>query len=262
MSTRYSDDDVSRLRIRALDARRVVYWAIPVALAMLLYLLPVPNDVRIPALLVLLCGAGFGIAIYLRPQFALGHYDPALTAWLDLVKRSDPAIPIAVHFPLLPGEVVHYSEKGQRFEERRTGQLINTESRTKNAVGSAVVGGLLFGPAGAVVGGGMARRHTTGMATDVYDVVSVDDGAVAFTSDRSVFMGVRDTIEVPLGKILDLTSIEATNRIIVEYPARAPGESYSVNTDLFTMCMARRAKRPGFAVALPPPPVAMNHAVQ
>jgi hypothetical protein len=184
------------------------------------------------------------------------QYDAAHAAWTSLLERSSPNTVLDVHFPLQDNERVFYSEPSVRYEERRTGQVIDTQSRTKNAVGSAVVGGLLFGPAGMIVGGSMARRRTTGTATDVYNVVAVDHGSLAVTSDRVVFLGSRDTIDVAASKVMRFSAVEGTDRVNLEYAGRAPGESYTVNPALFNLSMVRRGKDRRFKIPLPPPPLA------
>jgi hypothetical protein len=202
-----------------------------------------------------LAGAIVGFNIFTNPGSILVKYDHARTAWDALLMRSDPGTTLTVEFTVRGSETVYYAEKGERYEERRTGQVIDTQSRTKNAVGSAVVGGLLFGPAGAIVGGSMARRQTTGTATDVYNVVPVDHGHIAITSERFVFMGARDTVELPIERVMRYSTVEGTNRINVEYSGRKPGESYAVDPALFQLCMARRARDGRFAIPLPPPPL-------
>jgi hypothetical protein len=258
---RYSDAQIARWRMLAANPKRHLFWALPLAIWLLDFLPSLPEVLRT------ICGFAFlvmiiGIAVQQYPGHVLRTFDPVLAEWGALVAKSDPSTAIAVGFRLREGEVVHYSERGERCEERKTGQVINTQSRTKNAVGSAILGGVLFGPAGAIVGGSMARRQTTGTATDVYDVVPVDEGDVIVTNERFLFMGTRNTVDVRLADVMRFSAIQGSPRILVEYAGRAAGESYTVPPLLFAMCMARRARMDGFPTPPPPPPIPMSYAVQ
>jgi len=261
---RFSDEQIRKLRKLAADKRRMLFWAIPLALLLLSLLFFGEHTATFGGWLFVLSviGLAIGIAIYRRPQTLINRHDPILKTWDAMVMRSDPDALLLADFPLMQDEVIYYAERGQRFEERKTGEIVNTQTRTKNAVGSALIGGLLFGPAGAIVGGGMARKQTVGTSTDVYGVVAVDDGEIAVTSARFIFMGQRDTLEVPTEKIMRLTSIDGTDRLLVEYSGRKPGESYSVSPLLFALCMARRAEHKSFLIPDPPPPLSMSNAVK
>ncbi len=251
VTTRYTLAQVERFRALKADKRRHLYYAVPAVLLVGFVMLHANGWLIFCAL----AGAIVGFNIFTNPGSILVKYDHARTAWDALLMRSDPGTTLTVEFTVRGSETVYYAEKGERYEERRTGQVIDTQSRTKNAVGSAVVGGLLFGPAGAIVGGSMARRQTTGTATDVYNVVPVDHGHIAITSERFVFMGARDTVELPIERVMRYSTVEGTNRINVEYSGRKPGESYAVDPALFQLCMARRARDGRFAIPLPPPPL-------
>ena len=158
-----------------------------------------------------LAGTAIGASIQQSPVLTVQRYDAAFANWARLLQRSHPNETLVVDFPLQDSERVFYSEPCQRYEERRPGQVINTQSRTKNAVGSAFVGAVVAGPAGAIVGSSMARRQTTGTATDVYAVVPVDDGVLTVTSLRVLFLGKRDTIELPSSRIIRIIEVERTD---------------------------------------------------
>jgi hypothetical protein len=250
----YTGSEIDRLRNQLSDSRRHLFWAIPSLITVALISFHGGGGWIFLAIVT----SFIGLRVYMSPGIKVKAYDSAHGAWNTLLERSHPNAILNVNFALQENERVYYSEQAMRFEERRTGQVIDTQSRTKNAVGSAVLGGVLFGPAGAIVGGSMARRRTTGTATDVYNVVPVDHGTLAITNNRAVFMGSRDTIEVLASRIMRYSAIEGSDRINVEYPGRAPGESYSVNPSLFNLCMVRRAKDGRFALPVPPPPLSID----
>jgi hypothetical protein len=259
-TARYSLEQITRFKSQAVDQRRHLYYIIPILVTVILWAVHANGWLDFLAI----AGAVVGAGVYSKPRSIVTKYTQANNAWNALLKRSDPKATIPVEFTLKPSEEVYYADLCKRYEERRTGQVIDTQSRTKNAVGSAVLGGVLFGPAGAIVGGSMARKQTTGTATDVYDVVPVDHGNIAITSARFVFMGARDTIEIPTERIMRYSAVEGSNRIAVEYSGRAPGESYEVNPSLFNLCMARRARDRRFSIPIPPPPLStdVNQAIE
>ena len=257
---RYTDEQIAKWARLQADPRRHLFWAIPLAVWLLAFIPALPESIRF------VCGIAFfcifiGIYVLRRPGTILGKYKPTLLMWQKLVAQSDPALSMAVDFKLRDGETVHYHHSGERCEERKTGAVINTQTRTKNAVGSAVVGGLLFGPAGAIIGGGMARKQSTGTSTDIYDVTPVDTGDMIVTNHRFLFMGTRNTVDVPLENVMRFSSVTGTPRIVVEYPGRVAGESYTVPPLLFALCMSRRAKHPNFPIPEPPFPIPLSHAV-
>jgi hypothetical protein len=251
--TRYMRSQIDAYREQVNDQRRHLFWIIPLGFGVLFIALNASGwlVIAVPAFII-------GALVYRKPITIVKEYDEAATSWNALLERSNPSTVLDVYFPLQENEKVFYSEPSVRFEERRTGQVIDTQSRTKNAIGGAALGGLLFGPAGAIVGGSMARRQTTGTATDVFDVVPVDNGSLAVTSSRVVFLGTRDTIDVPASKVMRFSALEGTDLVNVEYAGRAPGESYTVNPALFTMSMVRRGNDKRFALPTPPPPLSTD----
>lgn len=250
----YSRIEVDNCRKQVGDQRRHLFWAVPLIVGILLITLHLSGWLIFAAIVAFV----IGLTAHMAPGAVVKEYDVAETAWNALLERSHPNAILNVNFPLQEDEKVFYSEPAMRFEERRTGQVIDTQSKTKNAVGSAVLGGVIFGPAGAIVGASMARRRTTGTATDVYNVVPVDHGTLAITSTRAVFLGSRDTIEILASRIMRFSAIEATDRINLEYAGRAPGESYSVNPALFNLSMVRRARDKRFSLPMPPPPLSVE----
>jgi len=111
------------------------------------------------------------------------------------------------------------------------------------------------------VWGNVTRKQTTGTSTDIYDVTPVDKGDTIVTNHRFLFMGTRNTVDVPPENIMRFSSIQGTPRIVVEYPGRVAGESYTVPPLLFALCMSRRAKHPNFPIPEPPVLIPLSHAV-
>jgi len=253
-TTAFTREEIEIERAKTTDARRHLIWTVPIFLTIIFIAFRAPEPLLLIGILVSIVGC----TIFVRPGQQVKKYDTAAASWSEILKRSHPNTILSVNFPLQHNESIFYSEPSERFEERRTGQVIDTQTRTRNAVRSAAVGGILFGSAGMIVGGGMARRHTTGTSTDVYNVVPVDHGSLAITSDRIVFLGSHQTVDIATSRVMRFSTVEGTDRVNFEYAGRTPGESYTVNPALFNLCMVRRGKDQRFQIPIPPPPLDLD----
>lgn len=94
-------------------------------------------------------------------------------------------------------------------------------------------------------------------------LVRIDGGELVVTSERVIFLGYRNTIEIPLLSILRFTKnvipgfgtgVYRTG-LIIEYPGRLTDECYALDFDFFALCMLRRGHFPQFTMPLPPAPL-------
>ncbi|HTU80657.1 MAG TPA: hypothetical protein VMF61_00920 [Candidatus Acidoferrales bacterium] len=272
-----TDDQFTAVNAAALDPRRVLACVIPgVALAVCLSIWPKTSaSLALDLGIFFLVTLALGFSWWSAPRQIRKAYLVAEQRWSYILKRSDPQAILATSLQLHPGEFVYYSEPGSRIEERQTGQVIQTQSRTKNAISSAIIGSIvaqpigavlgvrggIAGPVGAIVGGNMARRETTGTATTVYENVVVDNGEVVVTSRRFVFLGARNTVEVPTEEQLRALWPDENGRLEVQYPHRQPGEAYTVDGLLFRACLARRAPNGSYPMPEAPEPLAPSHGL-
>lgn len=187
-------------------------------------------------------------------------YNGVKAYWEDYLARSAPGVVMAASVPLRPGEIVHYVHPSQRYVERHVGQRISTVSRSKGTITRAIVGEIVAGPVGAIIGGATSSKVTTGTAQNIFNVVAVDAGELILTNERAVFLGERDTIEIPNGSIMRYTL--ADDRLVLEHGARESGEAYSVDPVLLRLCMVRRARRRDFTLPAPPMPLPLSEGRQ
>jgi hypothetical protein len=107
---------------------------------------------------------------------------------------------------------------------------------------SAVIGGVIAGPVGAIVGSAGSKR-TIGTATNVYGLSPIDQGNLIITNQRMMFLGARDTLSTPYSEIVrfSVANRHPQYRIMAEYAGREPGEQYGVDQEQFVTNMWRRA---------------------
>ncbi len=259
---RYSEDQLSSFYRHVAsyaglpnDRRRHLYWTVPVAIALLAVLLRAEGLFWFGALSLVI-----GTFLYFAPDLRtenlrskIRRYEAALASWHNLCDITNPKNPIAVAAPLRPSEIVYFCGSSERWVERLLGQTMAT--KTSGRMASAVVGGVVAGPMGAIVGSAGSKR-TTGRLTNVYGLANIDQGSLIITNQRMMFLGRRDTLEVPYEKIVRFSVANAVPqyRVTAEYPGREAGEQYSVDRQLFALHMKRRAHL-DFGVPEPPFPL-------
>jgi len=220
------------------------FWGAPLLLWFIsLYIGTVTNFVAIEWLLF---GAIIlGVIIANNAFKQRRSYEDLVATWNTSVMRSDPATRIEPGFKLQENEVAYYSLTSQRYAERWVAQQIQTT--TGGGLVPAVVGGVLFGGAGAVAGAVIGKKSTTGTATNVYDVVVVDTGTLTVTNQRFLFLGARNTVIVSRADVLR-ASLPTDYFLVLEYQGRPAGEMFSIGYWTFRMAMVRRANDAAFTL--------------
>jgi hypothetical protein len=260
MPTRYSLDRIERLRSHTGNTRRLAIAGLAIVGVLICAILsPMPER------LALFIAAGLVLAIavreFARPSQIVAAYERTHAHWDRLIDLSDPQTRLMVGFRLRANEVAYYAEMSTRFGERRlaVSAVIPGSHVNPDAVHGARA---RFGPDGTVVYSVRRGTRRGTMPAGAHRVVPVDSGRLAITSQRVVFAGERETVEISLDGAASYYGIEGTERVRIEYPGRAPGESYSVDPMLFNLAMVRRARDNRFVIPAPPPPLGPDQAIE
>jgi hypothetical protein len=114
------------------------------------------------------------------------------------------AQPVASPITLAEGETAIYHGRVERVHD--AGYSNSPQQNMTTTSGRAVstlLGGMLLGPVGALAGAAMSRSSTTTYGPAVTRAITVDDrGELVITSARVVFIGAKQTLEIPRSSIL------------------------------------------------------------
>lgn len=164
------------------------------------------------------------------------QYEDLRASWLENLNDSSPDATMEPTVPLQEGERVIYTDPSTRYIERHLGTR-STPVAAANTVARATPG---------------SPPSTT---EQIYGEVPVDEGELTITDRRVVFLGKRDTLEIPLAKIYRYSYLQWPDRLVLEYPGRPSGESYTIDMLFFQLCMYRRSPMSTFSMPKPPPPL-------
>jgi len=253
-----AQDDITAFRIAQQGMMRTGWIVIAAGVVVFLIAVNQRNgSVGFIGVLAAILAIIIGWSMFKHARKRIADLDASLAAWTYACQRSDPNATLTAPVALRPTETLVYVEGSYRFEERKTATV--GTSTPRGSIGRAVVGGLLFGPAGAIVGSQSARSTTS--HTDLYNVVPIDGGDLVITTERMLFLGEKHTTEVPLANVMRWTLVPGSDRVAAEYAGRVPGESYSVHPLLFNMAMARRGRDCRFTLPSPPDPLPSSMAL-
>jgi len=136
-------------------------------------------------------------------------------------------MPITTDLNLKEGEQAFYQVSVSRLADM---DYIETHSigkeKKKGVVTRALVGDIIFGPAGAIIGGASAgsKIQTTSTQLRVTRTEQIDSGTLVFTNNRVVFMGN----EIIALNFDDIISFDAQNSYLlnIRYPNMHKNERY------------------------------------
>ena len=109
-----------------------------------------------------------------------------------------------------------------------------TKSKKKGGLTRAVVGGMTFGVAGALVGAGTAKSKgtSTTVQQDVSSIEAVDEGTLIFTNKRVLFVG-KEIISIPHDDLMavDFSKSFGGMTMKVKYAGMLKDEQYVIKGD-------------------------------
>ncbi len=147
-------------------------------------------------------------------------------------------VPTSVH--LKDGEKAYHMFSTQRYADSDYVETYTSGTdKKKGVVGRAFVGNILFGPAGAIIGGVTAgsKNQSTTTQQKIVRTEPIDSGDILFTNKRVLFVG-KEIIEIPYAEILSVSYedviLEHKERIpmmYIKYSSMLKGECYAVENN-------------------------------
>lgn len=142
--------------------------------------------------------------------------------------------PIQSSFHLQPEEHAYCEIKADRMADNQYLVSYTTGITEKQGViGRSIAGSLIYGKAGAVIGGTTARGVTTSTTSQERKTrtETIDNGTLLFTNKNILFVG-KEVVKIPYDEILSIEfnpiSFNSTS-MIVKYPTMVKNESYKVD---------------------------------
>jgi hypothetical protein len=241
--SRWTTADISRFyddeRIALARRRGVVFTAF----AFLILTLIVPS-LYFLWLVVTLAVEGLVDSSARSPLRHRKQYEHLRAYWVKLLEDSAPNAVMTPRAPLQDGESVIYADLSSRYLERHLGTRSTPVSRANTTSAKGL-------PA--------SQASTT---EEIYGEVSVDEGQLIITDRRVLFLGKRDTLEIPSTTIFRYSFLQSPDRLVFEYAGRPSGESFTIKKLFFQLCMYRRSKVPAGSVPMPPAPLPENTCME